>query len=169
MTAKNKFKATVIRWLCNHGFPNVDIGFKEDFGYAIDNYTNMINIGVEANPEVGKYFEQFLYEFGLEYVGIPLPVLVFFHELGHHMTLSSFSSDELWLCSFAKNWSHGEIDQEWYFNYWNTMDEFAANAWEIDYINSHIEAVEEFCNMIIIAWSELCQEVNPFSLIKEDN
>lgn len=146
------FKSTMVNWLCAHGFSNLDIDFEEDFGYAYDDTVNCINIGTKRFDDVSNYFEQFLYEYGCEYCGIPGPVLSFIHELGHFMTISNFSNEELWFCAFAKKFDHGGTDQEEFFRYWEMPDEFAANMWAVDYINNHIDEVEDLTNTFFNAW-----------------
>ena len=166
-TTEKKFKDALINWLCEHNFANIDIDFELDFGYTYDDITSCINIGVENIGVVSNYFEQFMYEYGLEYIGIPAPVMCFLHELGHYNTIYSFSSEELWWYAISKEFSHGMSEHDEYFRYWSLPDEFAANMWEINYINSHIEDVEELCNIFCKAWSELITVMNPFDLVKE--
>ena len=86
-------KFELINWLRRNGF-DVMVDFTEDSGYDLENL--VINLGTESCPDVESYFEQYLYEYGLEYVGILGPVLQFLHELGHHMTIKSFSQEEIY-------------------------------------------------------------------------
>lgn len=167
---ENQFKSNLINWLCANHMPNIDIDFDYDFGYLVDDDfgIHIINIGVEANDEVGSYFEQFLYEYGCEYCGIPYPILCMLHECGHIMTLNRFSETELGLFQFAKQFDHGETDQEWLNKYWMVPDEFAANMWVVNFINNHIEEVEDLCNTFIHGWIALHETVDSmFDLIKE--
>ena len=171
MTAINDFRSTIVHWLCNNGFPNIDIDFESDFGYAIIDTENIryINVGIiAAIEENSTYFEQFLYEYGLEYMNIPLPILMFLHELGHHMTISSFTDEDLWLCQFSKAFDHNGTEQEEFFHYWEMPDEFAANIWLVNYVNNNIEKVKEFCKIFFNAWNKLCNKINPYDLIKEE-
>jgi hypothetical protein len=165
--AMNDYRSTIIRWLCRHGYSNLDINFAEDFGYSFDDYYNGIDIGVEAiSDNVAKYFEQFLVEYGLKYINIPAPVLCFLHELFHFVTLSAFTDEELWLCNFSKSFDHNESEFEAYYRYWLMPDEFSANAALIDYVNEHIDEVEDLCNVMSAAWAKLINVIkNPFDLI----
>lgn len=169
MPIEERFKLGIIKWLCKNNFCNIDIDFEYDFGYAVDDDMGIhcINIGVEANNAVGNYFEQFLYEYGCDYVGIPYPILAFIHELGHVSTLQNFSQFDLKLFELAKQFSHGESDHDWYFRYWEMPDEFEANMWAIDFINNHIDAVEELCAYFAHAWEEMRATIDVFSLVKE--
>lgn len=137
-------------WLAKNGFNNIDLTTSLDFAYNITN--NTIVIGTEKYPTVGRYFEQFLYEYGLEYSGIFDSVLAFLHELGHVYTIPAFSNAELMLYQIAKNFTaedftNMETEQEKFNYYWELPDEFAANMWVINFVNNNIEAVEELCNI----------------------
>lgn len=169
MDVVNTFKSNMINWLCEIGLPNIEIDFEEDFGYAFDPDTgrHCINFGVVDYAETGKWFEQFCYEYGCDFVGIPAPVMSFLHECGHAFTLASFSDQELWLCEFSKAFNHGESDQEWLNKYWEIPDEFAANIWAINFINNHIEAVEELCSIYIKDWPAIFEEITIEELVKE--
>ena len=169
MSIDERFKSGIIAWLCKNGFANIEVDFEYDFGYAVDDYKGIhcLNIGVEANDNAGNYFEQFLYEYGCEYVGIPYPILALIHELGHVTTISNFSPTEMNLFYLAKQFDHGESEHDWYFRYWEMPDEFAATMWAVDFINNHIDAVEELCNFFIPTWIEMCETIDVFSLVKE--
>ena len=92
MNVINTFKSDMINWLCEIGLSNIEIDFEEDFGYAFDPDTgrHCINFGVVDYAETGKWFEQFCYEYGCDFVGIPAPIMSFLHECGHAFTLASF-------------------------------------------------------------------------------
>jgi len=171
MTAENRFKSVLINWLCSQNMSNIDINFAEDFGYTTDDDLgiHILNIGVIANNEGCNYFEQFLYEYGCEYLGIPYPILAFLHECGHINTLNQFSPSELYLYQITKQFSHDENPYEWYTNYWLLPDEFAANIWVINFINTHIDEVEQLCDIFIHEWIKLRATVNSMlDLIKEN-
>ena len=168
MNAVDTFKSNLNNWFVKNGFDNLPINFTEDFGYAIfEDGQVCINIGVQAYPEVGRYFEQFLYEYGLEYCGIYDPVLCLLHELGHHMTYRYFNDNEQVLYRLAKEFDHGEDQFTWLYRYWSIPDEFAANMWAINFVNNHIDAVEELCEIYTIDWTAMCEEVDMWSLIQE--
>ena len=170
MNTVNTFKSNMINWLCEIGLPNIEIDFEEDFGYAFDPDTgrHCINFGVVEYAETGKWFEQFCYEYGCDFVGIPAPVMSFLHECGHAFTLASFSDQELWLCEFSKAFDHGESDHDWMIRYWEFPDEFAANVWVINFINEHIDLVEKLVNVCMRDWANLVNEVDVFTLISEE-
>ena len=95
MTAVEKFKTDLANWFSKNGFGDVDLCFGEDFAYVIlDNGNFGVQVGVQAYPEVGRYFEQFLYEYGLDYMGIFDPVLSLIHELGHNKTINCFDESQ---------------------------------------------------------------------------
>ena len=137
-----EFHDEIVKWLGRNGFDNVDVCFDFDsFGYNPNTY--VINIGVGYESEAGRLFEQFLYEYGMKYIGFYDSVLAFLHELGHYNTIYHFNSDDLF-CYYAIK---ALTDDP--FKYWETPDEMAANVWVIDFINKKVEVVEELCNIFL--------------------
>lgn len=142
-----EFHDEVVKWLGRNGFDNVDVCFDFDsFGYNPNTY--VINIGVGYESEAGRLFEQFLYEYGMEYIGFYDSVLAFLHELGHYNTVYGFNNEELWLCRAVKPMMDA-------FGYWEVPDEMAANVWVINFVNEKVEVVEELCNIFLrYGWVE---------------
>lgn len=166
-----EFKNALIKWLTDNGIPDLYVDYEEDFCYAIgdeDANIRCINIGVEKIEKAGNIFEQFLYEYGCIYSDIPVPILCFLHEAGHHMTISNFSTIDLLLCDFLKNRIKDEDDFNFYYKYWLVEDEFEANMWMINFINNNIEAVEDLCVLFSQGWNKICSEIDPFDLVEED-
>ena len=131
------------KWLEKYNF-DVNLDYDDDFAYDIEQ--NTIIIGLEEYPLANKYFQQFLYEYGLKYLDIDDDILSFLHELGHMVTLKSFSQTELKLFRFMKESDENDKDsQKKYYHYWSVPDEFAANIWAINFINAHIDAIGELC------------------------
>lgn len=164
-------KNSLVKWLSKNGISNLYVDYEEDFSYAIgdeDANIRCLNIGVEKITKEGNIFEQFLYEYGCIYSDIPVPVLCFLHEAGHHMTISNFSNLDLVYCSLLKSEIKDNDDFNFYYKYWLVDDEFEANMWMIDFINNNIEAVEDLCVLFSRGWNKICNEINPFELIEED-
>ena len=44
--SRDIWNPSIIKWLCENGFSNIDIDFEEDFSYAYDDKVNCINIGI---------------------------------------------------------------------------------------------------------------------------
>ena len=110
--------------------------FLKAMKHAYDIEQNTIIIGLEEYPLANKYFQQFLYEYGLKYLDIDDDILSFLHELGHMVTLKSFSQTELKLFRFMKESDENDKDsQKKYYHYWSVPDEFAANIWAINFIH----------------------------------
>ena len=144
------FEEKVKAWLDKNGFNNLDVIDDDSFMYDIDNKT--IHLGVVSTSE-GVWFEQFEYEYGMEYCGILPDVLAFLHEIGHDRTIEYFDiydRERDIAAKFILNMN--EDDQSRMMQYWELPMEFAANMWVIDFVNTHIEAVEELCGM----W-EVCE------------
>jgi hypothetical protein len=74
----SEFEVRLRAWLKNQGF-DCNVVFDADFGYNWKE--NVLHVGTLAYPTVGRWFEQFLYEYGLEWFGIIDPVLALIHEL----------------------------------------------------------------------------------------
>ena len=151
------FKSEVVQWLCDNGFSSLGVEMNSDFCYStgedIDfNYVNecVINVGVDHFDEIDKWFEQFLYEYGLEWMDLGR-VLPFIHELGHHNTIYSFSNSERLAMYYSKFriFSDEEVTIEEMFEYWEMPDEFAANVWTVNFINKNILEVERLVNIFL--------------------
>ena len=147
----SNFEKAVRSWLKKNNI-DCNICFEDDFGYQIDN--NTIHIGIMEYENVSHWYEQLLYEYGLDYVGILAPVLAFTHEIGHYMTINNFTKEELLICHLTKQFMNSEDEHDWFNKYWEVPDEFAANIWAINFINNNIEAVEELCNIYVNYWEE---------------
>ena len=159
MSAKQEFLTAVKEWLSQNNFSNAEVDIKDDFFYDIT--TQTINIGIYQYEDADEWFEEFLVENGCNYVGILAPVLSFLHELGHYNTIDKFSEFELMFHYMLKEDPvKDEMDpKEWIFTYWCIPDEFAANEWEVKYINSHIEQVECLGEIFMTYWNEMVEEV----------
>lgn len=153
----SKFEVELNCWLRKNGFV-CDVEFDDDFGY--DRLTNTLIVGTIDYAEIGVWFDQFLYEYGAEYCGIFSSVLSLLHELGHKMTIGSFSDDELIVYDTFKNLMEDRMENyNMMYLYWEMPDEFAANAWVVDFINGNIDAVEELCNIYISYWNDFVKEM----------
>lgn len=160
MTALEKFKVDMANWIYKNGFDEIGLCFGQDFAYVLlEDGRFGIQIGTEGYPEVGRYFEQFLYEYGLEYMGIYDPVLAFLHELGHAQTLNYFSDLELKFFELAKESIDSESEYDRFVHYWSLPDEFAANMWAINFINEHKDAVDKLCQIYWENWNEAVEEL----------
>ena len=152
------FEKAIDKWLKENEF-NCGFYFDDDFGF--DWVENKVRIGTMGYNNVSRWFEQFLYEYGLEYTGIFDPVLAFFHELGHWATNEVFSDSEKMLFNIAKDFIDDRMEnQNNMIKYWEMPDEFAANIWAINYMNNHIEVVESLCQIYVDYWNEFIEERN---------
>lgn len=151
------FEYKLQEWLKENGF-ECAIQFGDDFAY--DRESNVLQVGCVGYPIVCRWFEQFLYEYGLEYKGIYDPVLALLHELGHTMTLDQFSEEELRLFDFTKFLLEDErmTNSDKMFQYWSILDEFSANLWEIEFINTNIDCVCELCEIYRLYWNDFVKE-----------
>lgn len=130
-------------WLNENGFSEVkEIQLGPEFAYDINKQS--IIIGLTDDHLVGEWFEEFLSSYGCKYSDIPYTILAFLHELGHNQTVNQFTSDELIYCALVKT-THKIKDlnnlKEYLFEYWCVPDEFAANKWLINFVNTHVVAI----------------------------
>lgn len=160
MSAIQEFRNEVVKWMCRNGIPNIDVDCDEDFKY---NYgTHTIYCGFENFYSTQSIdFEQFLYEYGCEYQGIWTPVLAFLHECGHSLTNSNFTDVELDYYWIIKNLKDD------FFEYWEVPDEFSANVFVIDFVNSKIDAVAELCEIFINGYKAIYDEGEIWDYIVE--
>lgn len=151
------FESEVVQWLCDNGFSSLGVELDSDFCYSTGEDTDLnyvdecvINVGTDRFDEIDKWFEQFLYEYGLEWMDLGR-VLPFIHELGHYNTIYSFSNAERLAMYYSKFdiFSDEDTTMEEMFKYWETPDEFAANVWAINFINENISEVERLVNIFL--------------------
>ena len=147
----SEFEVRLRAWLENQGF-DCDVVFDEDFGYDWKN--NVLHVGTLTYPTVGRWFEQFLCEYGLEWFGILDPVLALIHELGHYVTNVLFCEEEIRTFQFIKGLGCGDRmdEQAAMFRYWEIRDEFEANMWAVDFINWNIDVIKELITIYFESW-----------------
>ena len=139
------FEAELKNWLDKNGFSGIDVIDDDEFMYNFEE--NEIHFGVVSTSE-GIWFEQFVYEYGMEHCSIIPEVLAFLHEIGHSKTMNFFGSEDLEADSTAKFvLSMDGYSQDTMVKYWELPMEFAANVWAIDFVNNNIDAVEELCGI----------------------
>lgn len=158
MTAIENFGNGVANWLYDNGFEDVSITFDQGFYYQIQEKT--IAFGWKSYPQVAEWFEHYLFDLGLEYTDIYVPVLCFLHELGHHCTLSNFSNEELCHFAFLKEITGPDEGtradvEDCMIAYWNISDERAANEWAVSFINENIDAVCDLMQVFSDFWNDI--------------
>jgi hypothetical protein len=166
MTAIDKFRTDLENWFEKN---NLDkLGFVWDEDYAYDRKDKVIHIGVAEVPGIGAWFEEFLIECGCKYQGILEQAASFLHELGHHYTLHMFSEEELMMYKLIKSYDDDALtDKDFLWLYWKTADEFAANMWEVGFINNHPDAVQDLIDIYFEDWNDMWIDADPFELIGE--
>ena len=137
------FEEKINDWMIRNGFGDIEVMDDDEFMFEIEE--KVIHFGIVSNSE-GRWFEQFLHEYGLKFSGIADEVLAFLHEIGHSRTMDYFTEADLEEDCLAKNvifFMDSSCAQM--HAYWDLPMEFAANMWAVDFINSHIDAVNELC------------------------
>lgn len=146
------FEVELKNWLDKNGFNELNVIDDDSFMYDIDG--KIIHFGIVSISE-GIWFEQFEYEYGMEYCGIIPEVLAFLHEIGHSYTINYFNDNDYSNDRIAKfilmldDYSHERM-----IKYWELPMEFSANMWVIDFVNKHITAVEELCSIYLKYYKE---------------
>ena len=122
-------------WLARHGFANIEVCEGEDYQYY---YTrHIIQWGMITAEKTNCEFAQFFHEYGLNDTAFHIPTLSFLHELGHAVTWSNFTEEEIDLNTSAKEAITNSFD------YWLLPIEFSATMWAIDWVNTHQQEYEE--------------------------
>ena len=154
----SNFERMLREWLEKNGF-NCELKYADEFAY--DRAENCLHIGIGEIPDdVQKCFEQFLYEYGMEYIGFCAPMLALLHEIGHSKTVMCFDDEELLGFMFAKFFIDSDMDPfDANIAYWEIPDEFSANMWLIDFVNNHFDEVGALCEIFNLYWDEFLEEV----------
>ena len=146
------FEVELKNWLDKNGFVGLDVIDDDEFMCDIDEH--IVHFGIVSTSE-GVWFEQFEYEYGMEYCGIMPDVLAFLHEVGHDCTSKYFNLEDRINDSSAKFiLSLNDDNHSRMIQYWELPMEFAANMWVVDFVNHHIEAVEELCGIYLKYYEE---------------
>lgn len=127
------------KWLHEHGFPTLTARMSDSFQY--DRGRNELLFSLYVCETLDR---QFL-EFCQERVGFPYKcdvfLLSFFHELGHHVTLDDFSTEEVCKHLDWANDPNAELELD---DYWGSDIEFAATAWGCCFICDHADEIQNF-------------------------
>lgn len=172
MSALDNFENNLLKWLERHGFYGIKVSVGTDFSYWKDGRIIRYSL---IESEYDKPFEQFFYEYGCLYNHSNF-VMSFLHELGHAITLESYTNQELDdllnQVQYARDVINGEdVEEAREFNddwYWHLPHEFDASYWAITYINRfHKEVMEleeivahDLCAAGKEFWTEVIEGVN---------
>ena len=150
MTNSEKFCKELELWCGRAGLQGVKVELDDSFHF--DCGDEILYFGMESYQPIINDFEEFLYEYGCEYYGICAPTLCMIHEVGHGFTKNSFNDTDMFL-----NWLNG-MECEDNFSYWHLPMEFSANMWEINFINSHIDKVQDLTKIILKYFDNVSNE-----------
>ena len=143
----SQFNKTLSLWFNAHGISNLEFEEEADFYYSP--VSHKVCYALLDSPTIDNYFQQFAYEYGVEYSCHPF-VFSLLHEVGHYMTLHYFTKEETDKDKAAKVANWGKTGIEAHYVYWELPTEFAANMWAINWINTHIDELREL--------HEICSE-----------
>ena len=137
MGCVTNFNKALEIWLAHNGIANIQVNAGADFCYFYESHR--IQWGLMTNERLDRDFAEYFHEYGVDGMDIDrmdIAVLSFLHEVGHVMTLSNFTEEEMLLDSMFKD---GLEDS---FEYWDLPVELAANMWAIKWVESHREEYE---------------------------
>lgn len=159
----DNFKNELLTWMHENDIIEVkDVMIGSYFCAHIEEHTVILG-GLNQNSleRVGKWADHFFVKNGCKYSDIPAVVIAILHEVGHIQTYTQFSFDERMDFYEKKKPSHTEEEA---YEYWYVPDEYAANKWAIEYINTHIKAVLGLYDICTKYWSRITREADRHSL-----
>ena len=152
-----KHSRDIMNWLSNNGF-QVCIAQDEDYSYNLFEKTIYIGNDNEIIKTTESWFKDFLKTYGCARVAeFNIHTLAFLHELGHYITIPSFSNKELsWFATIkeiiTEQYDTNEIDRKTgYLKYWSIQDELAANKWTVNFINDHYDVAKQLDAIMTLA------------------
>ena len=157
-TVITNFHNDLLNWASKNGFSNVDFDFSENFEY--DRTNHIVYLGINADDNA-LAINQFLYEYGSDYENLWCPIIALIHELAHHMTLPCFNEMELHIFDMAKESMNNIMD------YWHIPDEFSANIWAINFMNTHYEALNELYQIMVNGYTAIYADGKIWDYIEE--
>lgn len=127
------------------------IAFDTDFYYYCD--SNHIGYALVVTERSARLYPQFCKDNGLNYE-VPIFILCFLHEIGHHYTFSLFDYNEH--CDFEDEKEPlGDSDED-FVKYFAIQDEYEATMWAIDFINTHPSKIKSLDLALEQAFNEFC-------------
>ena len=129
----------IMNWLNNNGF---QVNIAQDIEYSYSLPGNIIYIGSDTVRITENWFKDFLKTYGCAQVA------------GHHITVPSFSDEELsWFATvkaiIAERYETDEKTAN--LKYWSIQDELAANKWAIQFINTHYQEAKKLDTIMTLA------------------
>ena len=145
MDVLKTFEYQLVKWLIDNNITNIDVNLGIRFDYY--NNTHIIECSPFIQEKVNKELMRFFYEYGCKH-NISFFTMAFLHEVGHALTLSSFTEKEykdlMDTIEMANEAVKLNPKEKEYFNfdwYWHMPHEFAANIWAINFINNHFDKI----------------------------
>lgn len=142
MGCVKNFNTALEIWLAHNGIANIQVHEGADFCYFYE--THKIQWGMIVNEKLDHDFAEYFHEYGVEgmtFDKMDIVVFSFLHEVGHVMTLSNFTEEEMLLDSIFKDDTHDS------FEYWDLPVELAANVWAIKWVETHKEEYQALYNL----------------------
>ena len=123
-------------------FPKERVRVKPDTDLCYYYETPCIGYTLLVAERTQRLFPKFCREtLGLNYE-VPVFILCFLHELGHHFTMDDFNEDQI--CDFEDEKDRLKDSDKDFCAYFEIGDEIAASEWAVNFINSNPKIVEQF-------------------------
>lgn len=135
------FNRALSMWFNEHGVTNLEFVEGEDFCYY--HGLHVVQWGMFDSGIIDNHFQQFFYEYGLNYDDVSVFFLSLLHEVGHYMTLHYFSDDLRANDIAAKECKLADGTIETSYWYWELPTEFAANEWAINWMNDNEDLFQD--------------------------
>lgn len=136
-----------IRQFINRIVPEVDVIFEDD-EFWVDVEDQVINIGMNTNPEGNRLIQEFVFnEFGVAMHSFIIGVL---HEIGHILTYDKqiYEEGTMMYLMLQMNYDERHLD-EYSLMYFNIPNEYRATEWAVNYYLAFQEECDEFADMIL--------------------
>ena len=134
LIGENKINTIFNAWLKYHGFNTRVSGLDNDFYWNYDKDT--VTYSFVHAERFCRDFTEVCVDLGLAY-DIDIFWLSLFHEIGHGQTYDRVSDDGIW-----------EADLLCGMDYYYCEREVIATQWAVDFINNHIEWVQELMSLV---------------------
>lgn len=138
-------------WLAKYGFGEVHTGLGPDFAFFYED--DWISYGIALGADSIKQFDDLLDELDC-HITIDAFYSAFLHELGHYMTLDTFTEQDLERSFAAQAKIERQVAEHLIDDikaddlYFHLPVELAATRWAVRFMNEHLGAIEELYNTV---------------------
>ena len=162
-----KFNRELAEWFGAHGVPWVNFVEGTEFQFYHE-LNNIVQWGFfEQQETMEQHFTQFFHEYGCVWTDNTF-ILSLLHEVGHYFTLSNFSKEEREQIEIEKekiDTERNTIDRN--YRYFELPTEFSASWWAIQFINNHLDWMEDLFNLCKRNFESILNDKKVMACIEE--